>query len=235
VTSAFYSRTSMGADFSHNPVVDVQGGQLELITRAPSQRLRVLDLGCEAGTPTQILMSDASPYHVIGADLSLQALVRYVDDTQRSGIQLDALRLPFADGSFDIVVSDDVIEQLVDTDSFTREISRVLSPNGWLFLSTPNLAAWFNRIVLLFGIEPAFSEVSFEKVFGRPGDDVVGHLHLFTSQSICEFLNFHEYDIVDIRRARFEAIPRVARPMDGLAARCPSIAGNTVVAARKKS
>jgi SAM-dependent methyltransferase len=120
----------MGADFSHNPVAAVQGGQLELITRAPSQRLRVLDLGCEAGTPTQILMSDASHYHVIGADLSLQALARYVDDTQRSGIQLDALRLPFADGSFDIVVSDDVIEHLVDTDSYTREISRVLSPNG---------------------------------------------------------------------------------------------------------
>ena len=235
MTRTFYSRTSMGADFTDNPIVEVQGRQLSLVQPVHGQQLRVLDLGCGAGTPTKLLMSDESKYHVTGADLSEQALACYVADTQRRGVQLDAQHLPFADDSFDVVVSDDVIEHLVDTDSYAREISRVLAPKGWLFLSTPNLAAWFNRIGLLFGLQPAFSEVSFEKIFGRPGDDVVGHLRLFTSRSTREFLDHHGFEIMDVRGARFDALPRKARPVDSLFAHLPSLAGNTVIAARKKT
>lgn len=66
---------------------------------------------------------------------------------------MDAQRLPFPDGAFDVVVSDDLIEHLVETDSYAREIHRVLTPTGWLFLSTPNLAAWFNRLGLFAGVQ----------------------------------------------------------------------------------
>ena len=235
MTRAFYSRTSMGAGFTDNPIVGVQGRQLSLVEPVHDRQLRVLDLGCGAGTPTSLLMSDQSKYHVTGADLSEQALARYVTDTQRSGVQVDAQQLPFADESFDVVVSDDVIEHLVDTDAYAREISRVLARKGWLFLSTPNLAAWFNRIGLVFGLQPAFSEVSLEKIFGRPGDDVVVHLRLFTSRSTREFLDHHGFHIVEVRGARFEALPKLARPIDSLFAHFPSLAGNTVVAARKKT
>ncbi|MGK2959483.1 MAG: methyltransferase domain-containing protein [Acidimicrobiales bacterium] len=235
MTRTFYSQTSMGNDFIDNPIVDVQGRQLSLVEQVHGEQIRVLDLGCGAGTPTKLLMSDTSLYHVTGADLSEQALACYVSETQRCGVQLDAQQLPFADGSFDVVVSDDVIEHLVDTDSYAREISRVLGPRGWLFLSTPNLAAWFNRIALLFGVQPAFSEVSFERVFGRPGGDIVGHLRLFTSRSIREFLTHHDFHIVDVRGARFDALPNKVRKVDGFFARCPSLAGNTVVAAQKKA
>jgi SAM-dependent methyltransferase len=224
----------MGAGFVDNPVIQVQGRQLSLAAPTHSRQLRVLDLGCGAGTPTKLLMQDESKYHVTGADLSEQALVSYVADTQRGGVQLDAQHLPFADASFDVVVSDDVIEHLVDTDSYAREIRRVLDRQGWLFLSTPNLAAWFNRIGLLFGLQPAFSEVSFEKVFGRPGDDIVGHLRLFTSRSTRQFLGHHGFEIMDVRGARFEALPKLVRPIDRLFAHLPTLAGNTVVAARKK-
>lgn len=233
MTKAFYSNTSMGEDFSRNPVLAVQARQFSLVEHPQDRKLRVLDLGCGAGTPTKTVMGDQARYLVTGADLSRQALTKYVQDTQRSGVELDAQRLPFASGSFDVVVSDDVIEHLVDTDAYAREISRVLRDGGWLFLSTPNLAAWFNRIGLLFGFQPAFSEVSFEKIFGRPGDDVVGHLRLFTSRSTREFLTYHGFTVVDARGARFDALPMVARPLDGLLSRFPSLAGNTVIASRK--
>jgi len=233
MTGQFYATTAMGADFVKNPILGVQARQLKLIDRSGPTTLRVLDLGCGAGTPTKLLMSDENEYQVIGADLSAQALDAYVRDTQRGAVQLDAQRLPFAASSFDIVVSDDVIEHLVDTDAYAREISRVLVPRGWLFLSTPNLAAWFNRIGLLFGMQPAFTEVSFEKIFGRPGDDIVGHLRLFTSKSTRQFLTHHGFEVVDVRGARFEAMPRIVRPIDRAMARFPSLDGNTVIAARK--
>jgi len=233
VTADFYSKTSMGADFSRNPIVKVQGEQLRLAARTGPGTVRVLDLGCGAGTPTKILLGDDPRIEIIGADLSREAIDVYLAGTNRNGVQLDAQRLPFTDGAFDIVISDDVIEHLVDTDAYAREISRVLKDDGWLFLSTPNLAAWFNRIGLLLGLQPAFTEVSFEKVFGRPGDDIVGHLRVFTSRSTREFLVHHGYTIVDIRGARFDALPRRIRLLDGFFARFPSLAGNIAVACRK--
>lgn len=236
MTKSFYSRTAMGADFVDNPVLGVQARQLAMIDGPVSGgAVRVLDLGCGAGTPTRLLMGDPQKYLVMGADISPQAVGAYMASTERNGIQLDAQHLPFRDGSFDVVVSDDVVEHLVDTDSYAKEIHRVLSPDGLLFLSTPNLAAWFNRLGLLVGWQPAFTEVSFERVFGRPGDDVVGHLRLFTSRAIQEFLRHHRFEVVDVKGARFDALPKWLTAVDGLIARRPSLAGNVVLVARRIS
>ena len=78
----------------------------------------------------------------------------------------------------------ELIEHLVDTDSALDEAWRVLKPGGWLLLSTPNLAAWYNRGLLALGVQPVFSEVSLRGVFGRPGTVVAGHLHMFTRRHL---------------------------------------------------
>src|SRR5690606_33050398 len=46
--------------------------------------------------------------------------------------------LPYADSSFDVVASMDVIEHVGDPVAWTREALRVLKPHGILFLTTPN-------------------------------------------------------------------------------------------------
>jgi 2-polyprenyl-3-methyl-5-hydroxy-6-metoxy-1,4-benzoquinol methylase len=232
VTKSFYDTVAMGRDFHRNPVLAAQAAQFRTWIDGHTSQLDVLDLGCGGGTPTRHLMADADRFNVIGADLSRAAVDAYVADTGRAAVQLDAQRLPFGPDRFDLVVSDDVIEHLVDTDSYAREIRRVLRPGGWLLLSTPNLAAWFNRLSLLVGVQPAFTEVSFEKIFGRPGDDIVGHLRLFTSRAIREFLVHHGFELVDVRGVAFEALPRWIAPLDRLVARVPSLAGNTVIVAR---
>ena len=51
--------------------------------------------------------------------------------------------LPYADARFDLVVSMDVIEHLDESAllSWVRELYRVLTPGGLLFLTTPNYAS----------------------------------------------------------------------------------------------
>ena len=92
--------------------------------------------------------------------------------------------LPVADGAADVVIMSELIEHLVDPDGAVAEARRVLRPGGSLLLSTPNLAAWYNRGLLAAGIQPVFSEVSLRGVFGRPGRVVAGHLRLFTRRAL---------------------------------------------------
>jgi SAM-dependent methyltransferase len=62
--------------------------------------------------------------------------------------------LPFDDERFDVVVSNQVLEHLADTDAFVSEVARVLRPGGVAAVSTENLASWHNIAALLLGWQP---------------------------------------------------------------------------------
>ncbi len=53
-------------------------------------------------------------------------------------VRYDGVRLPFANGSFDLVESLDVIEHTPDVVGYLRELRRVLAPGGAILLVTPN-------------------------------------------------------------------------------------------------
>lgn len=96
---------------------------------------RVLDLCCGTGDMAFALRRQAgrTPIEILGADFSHAML-------QRAGvksvgmrlrwIEADALRLPFSDGSFDLVTSAFGFRNLADYDAGLREITRVLKPGG---------------------------------------------------------------------------------------------------------
>ena len=122
---------------------------------------------------------------IIGLDWSVAAL------DQARGDGLEVVRgsvehpgLPLRHRSVDVVIISELIEHLVDTDTVLSEARRVLRPGGSLLLSTPNLAAWYNRGLLMFGVQPMFTEVSLQGIYGRPGHEVVGHLRVFTRRAL---------------------------------------------------
>ena len=98
---------------------------------------RVLDLGCGAGTDSlvaaQMVGADG---HVTGIDMTAAMLVKARSAATEMGatnvefVEAEAERLPFADESFDVVISNGVIDLVPDKDAVFAEIFRVLHPGG---------------------------------------------------------------------------------------------------------
>jgi SAM-dependent methyltransferase len=58
--------------------------------------------------------------------------------------EADVSDLPFDDGSYDIVLSTQVLEHVRDPAEVCREMARVLKPGGYLFLTTPQSSPLHN-------------------------------------------------------------------------------------------
>ena len=235
-SESFYATVIMGEHGSTPPVIHNAQAKILRPVAASSLPSRLLDIGSGAGVGAALIAKTASIEHVVCIDLSVPALAEVRKrDFSPLVASAEGHKLPFPDKSFDIVMIDEVIEHLVDTDSIMEEIHRVLTDQGQLLISTPNLASWFNRIALLFGIQPAFSEVSFKKVYGRPGTGIVGHLRLFTKRALTAFVEdngFHNTKTVGVP---FPELPKFVRPIDTFLSKFPSIAGGLVMRADKQA
>lgn len=101
---------------------------------------RVLDAGCGGGGTALSLAEEAD--FAVGLDLE----ARFRDSGTRLGrekgvgrvafVQGDGARLPFADGTFDVVFSHSVLEHVASAQGYLGECHRVLRPGGVLYLST---------------------------------------------------------------------------------------------------
>jgi len=100
----------------------------------------VLDVACSWGYGSKYLF-DKGARAVIGGDISAEAVECAQTFWRRRGtgfVVLDAARLPFADNSFDAVVSMETIEHLEQYQDYLAECKRVLKKGGAFICSTPN-------------------------------------------------------------------------------------------------
>jgi SAM-dependent methyltransferase len=98
---------------------------------------RLLEIGCSSGYLTRHFLGRAES--MFGLDINPAALA----SARRRHPHLrvvcgDVERLPFADGSFDVIVMLEVIEHTRSDAAAVAEIRRVLTVGGTLILSTPH-------------------------------------------------------------------------------------------------
>lgn len=114
----------------------------------------LLDLGCHTGANTLRLAGAVGTRRVVGLDCDARA-VRQAATRDIACVEGNAERpLPFRDGSVDVVTAMDVFEHLSDPRALMREIYRVLRPDGYCVIATPNLASWHNVFALVLGLQP---------------------------------------------------------------------------------
>jgi SAM-dependent methyltransferase len=98
---------------------------------------RVLDLGSGAGTDSLVAAQMVGPEgRVTGIDMTPEMLAKARAAVVEMGatnvvfVESEAERLPFPDESFDVVISNGVIDLIPDKDAVFAELFRVLVPGG---------------------------------------------------------------------------------------------------------
>jgi ubiquinone/menaquinone biosynthesis C-methylase UbiE len=101
---------------------------LDKLAAPPS---RVLDLGSGTGAVARLVADRYPEAEVVGADISAQMIeeARRLTDSSRVTYQVaDAQKLPFADGSFDLITLGNMIP-------FFDELARVIAPGGQVLVA----------------------------------------------------------------------------------------------------
>lgn len=159
--------------------------------------LRVLDAGCGS---TQIM--NGAP-QIVGMDIQARKL-RFMRRPGRNLVNGSTFALPFADESFEVVISSQVIEHIPEEDAIFRELVRVLEPGGTLILGTPDYGTWQWPLI--------------EKLYAmaKPSGYADEHITHYTREKLTERLTAMGLKVEDsacIMRA--ELIMKVRKPGKG--------------------
>lgn len=104
----------------------------------------LLELGCGEGRGIRELASLANSYTAI--DKIEEVIDQLSADFPEHKFQQGHFPpMPYADDSFDTIVSFQVIEHIKDDHLFLKEISRILKPGGTALISTPNIKMTLSR------------------------------------------------------------------------------------------
>jgi ubiquinone/menaquinone biosynthesis C-methylase UbiE len=201
----------------------------EILAALPEQPGSTLaDLGCGDGEFTMRAAQRVRAARVIGVETAASL----IPSARERGVEIVesdlGQPLPFGDGEIDVVVSNQVIEHLSDTDLFMREIRRVLAPGGVAVLSTNNLASWHNVAALVAGWQPMPCHVSDEVTLGNPASFAEGftydaypmHRRVFTGRALAGLAAHHGLAVDGQASAGYYPLPpRAARLATRLDAR----------------
>jgi SAM-dependent methyltransferase len=118
------------------------------------EQKRCLEIGCARGVIGFHLRQQGGRWTSVDTDLiNLHAARQLLG----KGVLLaDPVRLPFPDGSFDLIATLDILEHLEDDDKCLDEIARLLASGGLLLLSAPTTGRMFlvNRLKNMIGLTP---------------------------------------------------------------------------------
>lgn len=102
-----------------------------VLKHAPSLGGKMMDFGC--GTkPYQPLFTNATEY--IGVDYAGEG---HSHENEQIDVFYDGKTIPFADNTFDSILTSEVLEHIYNLEDILKELNRVLKPGGKILITVP--------------------------------------------------------------------------------------------------
>lgn len=118
---------------------------------------RILDVGCGEGHITAEIKRQFPEAEVHGLDYSLSAIRRaHAAYSEVSFSVADAVKSPYPDGEFDVVVCNNLWEHVSDPIGMLLRMKGVLRPGGSVIISTPSRYRTSNLVRVLTGRKVVF-------------------------------------------------------------------------------
>jgi SAM-dependent methyltransferase len=151
---------------------------------APNVR-SVFEIGCAYG----FWLAECSKQglRAEGVDVCPEAVQHAVETLGQKASVADFVSMPMEPGRFDAFCMWDTIEHLAHPEDFIARVQQMLSPGGWLFLTTGDIGAMFARMR-----GPRW------RLIHPPT-----HLHYFSTATMRLFLQRHGFEVVSIRSTAF--------------------------------
>lgn len=139
----------------------------DLVARQLPDRAVVLDAGCGHGN---FVIDELRPKitRAIGIDVNQEVTSKNICLDEIVFGRLE--KLPFADGTFDAVISLWVLEHVAEPQKVFLEIFRVLKPGGFFAFVTPNKRSWL--IVLRRLMNQKIADRLVDRLYGRHEEDI---------------------------------------------------------------
>lgn len=150
---------NLDLNWSYAPTYLRKLAVIRQFVKALHPKAKILDLACGEGVLVEEFRKQGRD--IQGIDLNYQS-----EFVQRGNV----CQLPFPDGSVDVILFLDALEHLafVDQPKALAEIYRVLRPNGFLFISIPNLAHLNSRVQFLLNGNLDRTDAELDHIGERP-------------------------------------------------------------------
>jgi 2-polyprenyl-3-methyl-5-hydroxy-6-metoxy-1,4-benzoquinol methylase len=116
-----------------------QNARPEIVNLVPNSATKILELGCGAGH-TGAAVKCRQKAHVTGIEMEATAALvaaKCLDQVWQEDI--DSFEFPWEEESFDCIIAGDILEHLRDPWRVLRHAYRLLTPNGVIVVSIPNV------------------------------------------------------------------------------------------------
>ncbi len=197
--------------------------RIEKIVELTGTGERILDVGCGTGLIGKKIKDKGNV--VYGIDFSKGA----INNTRKKGIIARVAdiqkSIPFKNNFFDGIILGEIIEHIYDTDKFLQNVRKKLRKGGYVIITTPNLATFGRRILLLLGKNPHI-EYYFR-------EDSAGHIRYFIKDTLFKLLSDNRFKIEKYLSDEINFNAKGTIKSKFLAKVFPSLGRSIIVKARK--